>query len=285
VGVKSDIEQPNPWLGVAAATLERKARALRQTLENTNADLTLVERALATGLSKFKPGDVLRGVTSGDYYLVHVVKLDNFRVTNPCAYKGYVLGLYQVSRDGKVGRYGERRFDCTALAEQEAAFQKVAAKYDGHQVVWERDAAPKRRIKTADKLKLPMRIADNAELVPQIIRARHQCVGVDPGNDRLVLLRVGKKELSWNKGSKYFAGIGMQAYAQTSLTYETYTKRDDCADRVLGDEWHEGGRLSKKLLATFDARIRERFGIDFNFSEVWVPGTTVVVYASGTSIA
>jgi hypothetical protein len=125
-----------------------------------------------------------------------------------------------------------------------------------------------------EKPTFPIRIADNAEIVEQLVRPRIEN-GTDYGNVRQILLKVGTEELTWERGSMYFAGRGEQAYAPTSLVYRNHEGKHS----VVGNEWHEGGRLSKALLKKFDDKTRNVFGIDFNLSDVYVPGGTVVVYA------
>ena len=94
----------NSFDGWETDALERKAKVLRAQIENRTEQLRSVEQAIAGKVSIFKKGDVLLSV-AGQYFLVHVVKLTDYRVTNPAAYKDYILGMYQVHRDGTVGRY------------------------------------------------------------------------------------------------------------------------------------------------------------------------------------
>lgn len=264
-------KKPNPFVDWTIPDLEAEARLVRADVDRLNARLSVLHQAFGPKLSKFKPGDVIKHNPSSTTWYVKFVKLDNFRVTNPCAYKDYVLGLYRVDmRDGALNRFKEVTIRCMDKDEREAEFQVVPAKLIDGKVAFEEPP----RIRLVHKLQLPHRVADNAELVDQIVRPRSER-GVDYGNERLVLIRRGDKELTWEKGSKFFAGRGMQDYAPASLVYRNYAERDAT---IHGTDIHEGGRLSRKLLKQYDKRIKNLFDLQRNFSDIYVPGTTMVIY-------
>lgn len=120
----------------------------------------------------------------------------------------------------------------------------------------------------------PRKIGDKAEIVPKIIRKRVEN-GFDYGTDkRHVLLRKGNKDLIWTSGFGYFGGRGITAYSPATLAIYNWTP----GKYRSATDLHEGGRLSKALLKRFDAKIREAFEIDFDFSEVFDHRGTVIAY-------
>jgi hypothetical protein len=121
----------------------------------------------------------------------------------------------------------------------------------------------------------PYRISDNVGIIDRIMRPQ-----IENGCDfstthRHVLLRKGKQELIWTGGRSYSSGRETK-YAESELGYFDY--RNTGLGSGMGATWHSGGRLSTKLLKTFDEKIRETFDIDFNLSEVWNSKGTVVIY-------
>lgn len=258
--------------GWELAVLQQKAADLNKVISDAHAERLLVIAALAPKLSSFKAGQVIKRKSSSTYLYIKSIGL----IVNDYPYKDYLIKAYRVESDGSLGRFEQVAVNDHYKATVEAGYEVIPAKLIDNRVVFDE---PRRvRIRAVDALQLPARVADNAELVSQLKRPRVER-GVDYGNERLILIKCGDEELTWEKGSKFFAGIGRQSYAPTSLVYRNHDKSERVGiGGVTGDDWHEGGKLSKKLLGEFDAKISDTFGVDFNFSEVYVPGTTLVIY-------
>jgi hypothetical protein len=104
--------------------------------------------------------------------------------------------------------------------------------------------------------------------------------GSDYDRDRPVILRTPDKVLWQWPGGNMWAGIGVRSYFSTKLMWTDRKQTDHTRprDHQLHD-MADGGRLGKKLLASYDDQIKEIFGIDFNLSEMYEPGNTIIVDA------
>lgn len=105
-------------------------------------------------------------------------------------------------------------------------------------------------------------------------RLRRFSCGSDWGVERLVLLRVGTKILWKWPGGTAWAGIGRQAYNPTTYCM---SDGDGRTGRYTTLETPPRFRPTANTLRPFDAQIREYFGIDFDFSEKYERGKTLVV--------
>lgn len=85
--------------------------------------------------------------------------------------------------------------------------------------------------------------------------------GTDHGNTGIILARNEKLRLVWRGGSKYFAGIGRQAYAPAGMEVLGYGGRTSVSITESQFKERRGGwRLSKPLIMEFASGVDKHFG-------------------------
>jgi hypothetical protein len=237
-------------------SLEETTRAEIERLTN---ERTEIRRVLAERGSPFKVNDIIK--VDSKEYVVRILKVWNAQE------RSILLGTYKLVNES-LGRYKEFVFE-----QNDKKYVKVG-RYEDNKPVY--DHPSRQRARNARK-DFPIKLADNVEMVERIMRPKHERGCDYSTSHRHVLIKKGDLELLWTGGRQYFGGIGTRAYAEPSL--DLYDLRQGCSE---SDEWFEGGtdkgRLSKKLLSQFDKRVRETFGIDFNFSEVFRHDGTVIIH-------
>ncbi len=104
-------------------------------------------------------------------------------------------------------------------------------------------------------------------VTPAEIAPRHEH-GVDYGRDGTVLARFGDLRLVWRGGGKYWSGLQGNRYAPAALVV--------LEGRTTKHRIHEGGRLSKKLIAQMHVwnKLEKAFG--FHIAGHIAIGSTVV---------
>jgi hypothetical protein len=91
------------------------------------------------------------------------------------------------------------------------------------------------------------------EVAPRLVH------GCDHGVDGQILLRRGRIELIWRKGSMQWAGRGNQEYEPAHL--ELYTGTDNDGSWPRYKTLQRGGRLTKRVIEQHANAIKEAFDV------------------------
>jgi hypothetical protein len=185
--------------------------------------------------------------------------------------KNFYTGRYgsvkmTLNRIGPKDVLGKDEYFSVSRHYQKKAADVWAEKVDG--VVRIVRAKPIRQRK---ELELPQTVRPGVTLVKYETRKQHEG-GCDWGyGERRVIARHGTRFLVWQVGHNAWSGQGQQSYYPAHLILFPHGATRDYVRLT------EEGRLTPARLVEHDDTIRAGLGIDFALSEVWKPGTTVVV--------